>query len=135
MIGLPLQQLLSTDQLVFLAKPDLAFHQGGAQTLCHGFVLDQLALAGLERAGRRPPGNDNWDVRQMSAALVVGLNLRRFCCSIAHVSGCARDARISLIQIKPASDTGHYLTRWIAAAFPVGDKEAGGKPASSDPVQ
>jgi hypothetical protein len=78
MIGFPLQQLLSTDQLVVLTKPDLAFRQGGAQTLCHGFILNQLAPAGLERTGRRPPGNDNWDVRQRSAALVVGLNLRRF---------------------------------------------------------
>jgi hypothetical protein len=62
--------------------------------------LNQLALASLERAARRAPGDDNWDARQMSAALVVGLNLLRICWSIAHSSACARDARIGLIQIK-----------------------------------
>src|SRR5450755_2960466 len=99
------------DQLVFLTKPRLAFRQRVAQTYFHSSILNQLALAGLDRAARRAPGNDDWGVRRVPAALVVGMNLLRICGSITHVSGCARDGPITLIQIKSGSDTGHRLKR------------------------
>jgi hypothetical protein len=75
------------DQLVFLTKPRLAFRQRVAQTYFHGFVLNQLALASLDRAARRASGNDGWSVARMPAALIVGMNLLRICCWITHVSG------------------------------------------------